>query len=97
MRTLQGTLTQDKNELLFSRFDINYSALLAQFRKVSWHSSGRPRCFLAGPRDLTWTAHCHSLLYGQAACSAGLRYHMAASSGGSKVAARWHPSPPGEE
>jgi tRNA(His) 5'-end guanylyltransferase len=35
VRTLQGTLTQDKNELLFSKFDINYSALPARFRKVS--------------------------------------------------------------
>lgn len=33
--TLQGTLTQDKNELLFSRFDINYSTLPARFRKAS--------------------------------------------------------------
>ena len=37
--TLQGTLTQDKNELLFSRFGINYSTLPARFRKACWHSS----------------------------------------------------------
>jgi len=32
---LQGTLTQDKNELLYSQFGINYSDLPPQFRKVA--------------------------------------------------------------
>ncbi|KAL5728464.1 tRNA(His) guanylyltransferase [Ranunculus cassubicifolius] len=32
---LKGTLTQDKNEILFQQFDINYSTLPAIFRKGS--------------------------------------------------------------
>jgi tRNA(His) 5'-end guanylyltransferase len=54
---LQGTLTQDKNELLFTQFDINYSTLPARFRKVCWHDSGRLLCCLAPPCDMSWTDH----------------------------------------
>ena len=32
---MQGTVTQQKNELLFSKFSLNYSDLPAQFRKAS--------------------------------------------------------------
>lgn len=34
-KALQGTESKDKNELLFSRFDINYNNLPAMFRKGS--------------------------------------------------------------
>lgn len=33
-RVPQGTLTQDKNEMLFSQFNINYSDIPLQFRKA---------------------------------------------------------------
>ena len=49
---LQGTLTQDKNELLFSRFDINYSTLPARFRKVCWLCSRWALCCLTRPAEL---------------------------------------------
>lgn len=33
-KTLQGTVTEQKNELMFSRFGVNYNDLPEQFRKV---------------------------------------------------------------
>ncbi len=32
---MQGTVAKQKNELLFSKFSLNYSDLPAQFRKAS--------------------------------------------------------------